>query len=200
MKVISRLDAKNIGAKRYFTGNPCPKGHICERFVSNTDCVECIAVHVKKRSARLKAETVAKREKLGIGRKERQKAYYARWKAQNKDKIEAAQRRHYETNRQEIIMRARKWGAAHPAMMNAQRMKRISAQLRRTPKWADHEKIKEIYREAAAMRQILGIKVHVDHVIPLRGRTVSGLHVHENLQVIPAKENSLKSNRFFGEL
>ena len=61
--------------------------------------------------------------------------------------------------------------------------------------WADRDEINGIYKIAARMRE-RGEDVHVDHVIPLKGRRVSGLHVPENLQIIPAAENLAKSNRW----
>lgn len=67
-------------------------------------------------------------------------------------------------------------------------MKRIADQKNRTPCWSDLDKIKEIYQKA----QKMGPDFHVDHVVPLSGKTVSGLHIPENLQIIPAKENLLK--------
>jgi hypothetical protein len=60
----------------------------------------------------------------------------------------------------------------------------------RVPPWADIGKIKEVYKLA---RQ-LGMTV--DHVIPLRGKYVSGLHVHNNLQLLPAAVNFSKGNKF----
>lgn len=60
---------------------------------------------------------------------------------------------------------------------------------KQTPRWADKGKIKEFYKSRPA-------GMHVDHVIPLRGNIVSGLHVHTNLQYLPQIKNMLKSNRF----
>lgn len=58
-----------------------------------------------------------------------------------------------------------------------------------TPKWADKNKIKEIY---ASRKE----GMHVDHIIPIRGELVCGLHVETNLQVIPAWQNMSKSNHY----
>jgi len=59
----------------------------------------------------------------------------------------------------------------------------------RTPTWADKKKIAEFYANKPE-------GYHVDHIIPLNGKTVSGLHVLENLQYLPASENCSKSNKF----
>lgn len=59
----------------------------------------------------------------------------------------------------------------------------------RTPAWADKQKIKEIY-------SLCPKECEVDHIIPLRGLLVSGLHVHNNLQFLSKIENASKSNKF----
>ena len=67
--------------------------------------------------------------------------------------------------------------------------KRRAAILQRTPAWADQEKIKEIYSNCPEGYQ-------VDHILPLQGELVSGLHVPENLQYLTKSENSIKNNKF----
>jgi len=69
---------------------------------------------------------------------------------------------------------------------------RHTAKLNRTMSWTETQDIKELYEFAAKMDG----DFHVDHVIPLRGELVSGLHVYDNLQIIPASENCSKGNKF----
>lgn len=74
--------------------------------------------------------------------------------------------------------------------------KRRAAKINRTPPWADLEAMRAIYAEARRLTRETGIPHHVDHDIPLQGKLVSGLHVHNNLQILTGSENSRKRNRF----
>lgn len=66
---------------------------------------------------------------------------------------------------------------------------RKADKLNATPSWADLDKIKEIYNKCP-------VGYHVDHVVPLMGTNVCGLHVENNLQYLTAKDNLAKSNKF----
>ena len=80
----------------------------------------------------------------------------------------------------------------------AREMKRIADKKQRTPLWlnqAHFAEIEGLYHFAKVMGQITGRKYHVDHIEPLRGQDVSGLHAPQNLQVILAQENFRKGNR-----
>lgn len=61
-------------------------------------------------------------------------------------------------------------------------------------KWADHERIAVVYASARELRGC-GVDVHVDHIYPLQGRLVCGLHTHDNLQILLAKANIAKGNK-----
>ena len=110
----------------------------------------------------------------------------------------------YRTNPQKAIAAINRWAAAHPdyrrakhrrwetknpEKMRAKKARRRAAKLKRTPRWADLEKIKQIY--VACPKGMT-----VDHIVPLQGELVSGLHVENNLRYIAPRENSSKGNKF----
>jgi hypothetical protein len=76
--------------------------------------------------------------------------------------------------------------------------KRQSQIKRATPNWLTKEQenaILDVYKKAKKLEKKDGIKRHVDHVIPLQGKTVCGLHVSWNLEVLTSKENISKGNK-----
>jgi len=82
---------------------------------------------------------------------------------------------------------------------NAKEIKRKTAKMNRTPAWLTEDDfwlIEQAYDLAAKRTQMFKFSWHVDHIIPLQGKIVSGLHVPLNLQVIPASINTSKQNKF----
>ena len=76
-----------------------------------------------------------------------------------------------------------------------------AALLERTPKWLsplDKEKIEEYYYTANMLGMHTGDYYHVDHIVPLRGKNVSGLNVPWNLQILEKHKNLQKGNQFNG--
>jgi hypothetical protein len=65
-----------------------------------------------------------------------------------------------------------------------------------TPSWADKESIKQFYIEAQRLTKETGVPHEVDHIIPIAGKLVSGLHVPSNLQILTAEENQRKNAKF----
>jgi hypothetical protein len=106
------------------------------------------------------------------------KAREAKWRAANKDKV---------------TTKNAKWYKENPAASNAKCAKRRAAKLRATPPWADLSSIKKVYERAETLKA-LGFDVSVDHIVPLNGEGVCGLHVAYNLQVVLASDNSRKKN------
>lgn len=84
---------------------------------------------------------------------------------------------------------ANRWYAAK---MNRQRYEMLA---RATPPWSDESLVRKVYELAESLEASTGVKYHVDHIVPLNGKTVSGLHNQFNLQVLPWLENLSKGNR-----
>ena len=92
----------------------------------------------------------------------------------------------------------RDWAKRNPAKTNAKGMKRYTSKMRRTPPWLTKEHYKEMqamYIRAKIAEDFTGQKWHVDHIVPLQGKNVSGLHVPWNLQIMPASKNISKGNK-----
>lgn len=85
---------------------------------------------------------------------------------------------------------------ARAALIRFHSAKRRVVKLQRTPPWADQAAILAVYAKAKSISDSTGVMHHVDHIIPLQGDLVSGLHVHTNLQVLPWRDNVMKRNRF----
>ena len=66
------------------------------------------------------------------------------------------------------------------------------------PSWVDRIEIRTIYEHAAVLTSETGVKHHVDHIVPLRGKDVCGLHVPWNLRPIPWKVNLQKGRSHIG--
>jgi hypothetical protein len=104
-----------------------------------------------------------------------------------------------ENNREYFKEKAKERYKNNKSYFAAHVRKRQADKVMRTPKWLTKDHLKAIENEYALAQwctEVMKEQYHVDHIVPLRGKTVSGLHVPWNLQVIPAKENLRKRNKY----
>lgn len=123
-----------------------------------------------------------------------------RWVAANREKARNYSREWARKNRVAERERSRKWYAANPQWSAAKTQWRQAQKLRATPCWANREEMQKFYAEAAQLTRATGIEWQVDHIVPLKSPLVSGLHVQNNLRVIPAAVNIAKSNRYWPDM
>jgi len=119
---------------------------------------------------------------------ERGKAYYH----SNKEECCAVNREYHRKNREAIRLRKAAWRECNRDKVNSSASRRRAEKVDRTAAWGNDFLIDLQYKMAAVMSKLSGVDYQVDHIVPLRGKNVSGLHVHNNLQVITAHANRLK--------
>lgn len=131
----------------------------------------------------------ANKAEIAIKRSERRKG----------DAVIAAKKKAWqEANKEKVAEYNRKWKQANRDRHNALCMKRHAAKMNRTPPWLTKEhyaQMREVYNMAKELSKQQGIKYEVDHIVPLQGETVSGLHVPWNLQILSQFDNRSKLNR-----
>lgn len=215
-EIVTRQYALANGLGKYFTGKLCRKGHVAERWVAGA-CVQCVSDRKKELYQENRDSVLEYMKTQGaIYRKnnpEKRLENSYRWREANKERVReqeqarraadptryrAAVKKHYYANLGKERERAKAWREENKGLINFYTSKRKAARLQRTPAWLtddDHWMIEQAYELAALRAQRFGFPWHVDHVLPLRGKNVSGLHVPTNLQVIPGVENLRKGNR-----
>lgn len=160
-------------------------------------CKPCAREKQRVANAKFRAENPGYNARL-IAERRRDPQYKAKERARARLSYEenAEKRREYsrEYNRKFPEV-GRAYRAAKPEVARAIKAKRRAAYLNAMPPWADKGAIQSIYAEAQRKTRETGVQHHVDHVVPLRGKLVSGLHVHWNLQVLTATANRSKYNR-----
>lgn len=200
MDIISRDEAKRQGLTQYFTGKPCKRGHLSPRNVSSYNCLECWREDARR----------ARQEDPTIFRQQKQQEYQ-----RNKDRILEQQRR-YRVDNWDAILERRRTSTKYKEYMNEyfksyykdndeQKAKLLSRTRRRQlakrqatliTSREEQRRIDEMYLKAIEITKETGIPHEVDHIVPIQGETVCGLHCLANLQIITKTENVRKSNKF----
>ena len=119
-----------------------------------------------------------------------------KYRIANKDAVNQMSKDWVNRNSERRKEIANSWSRRNPEWGRLSSAKRRATKLHATPAWADQEAITAIYKEARRLQEVLGIPMHVDHLVPLQGELVCGLHVETNLAIIPAALNLKKSNKF----
>lgn len=180
----ARAKAKALGHKHYWTGNPCPSGHVAYRYTSSGTCVECLRLDV------------ARKVKDG---------YFKSHYAKNSEQVLDRCREYAKRNRREVSRRAREWSQNNP-----RKRKAISKNYKAKRRSLEEAGISGAVLAAWTVEQP---KVcfycavdcdegfHVDHFIPL---SKGGAHVLTNLRIACApcnlRKNAKMPDEFMAEV
>lgn len=141
---------------------------------------------------RLKHEWYLRNKELTISRAKS-------WKESNSEKRREIATKSRKANVETHNAYNRDWFSKNSDKRSAYQAKRRAMLIQRTPEWLTQDDlwmIEEAYELAKKRTEMFGFEWHVDHIVPLQGRRVSGLHVPSNIQVIPGIENCKKNASF----
>lgn len=166
-------------------------------------CKEC-------RSARRKADY--------IKNKDHENKLALKWRKDNPQSAKEIRARYYKNNKEKCIARSfkyrkdnpdwtkavnkkagKKWRDSNRDLCNARTARYRAKKLKATPPWLTNEQsadIQAMYTLAKRFETLCNIRYHVDHIVPLAGKDICGLHVPWNLQLLPASINLAKSNNY----
>lgn len=183
--IISRREAQRQGVTRYFSGAPCPKGHVSERMTSNTDCVACMRERSQKRY-----------EKKGDEIRAAARARFAADYEVSPERFRERSKRNYWADPDAWKERVRAYIAANPEKS------RVSRALSRTRDLPGSFSVDDLITKFCQQAGIcvcgadLASAWQIDHIVPIsRG----GDNWPDNIQLLCPRCNQSKHNKTMDE-
>lgn len=206
-KSQARVTAALKDEATYVPESPCARGHSL-RSTANGTCILCrrftenlrVSANRDAYNARKSSERVKHRALLAEKARVSRANESAERRAERLEKAKLKQRewRAKNPNHSNTKIVKAQYKKNNPDKRMADVAKRRCAKLQRTPVWLNADDfwlMEQAYDLAALRSKVFGFQWHVDHILPLQGKKVSGLHVPLNLQVIPWIDNVRKANK-----
>lgn len=191
---VSRAEARENGQPWFYTGVACRRGHLDRRSTANGACYSCSNLRDKeRRSENITEYREADRRSYWKNvdkKRQRSRQYHAN----NVDKRKLYDKERYPKEKGQRIERASEWNRNNQHRRVHLIAARRAAQHLASPAWltkTQKDRIKDFY----LLRAAYGRDFEVDHIVPIKGKNVCGLHVPWNLQVLTVIENNRKSNQ-----
>jgi len=134
-------------------------------------------------------------KKYRLANKEKIRTRVIKYREANRERIKIEQRDYYLRTKPERLLVYKRYRDTHRPQMRAHWAKRRATKKHATPPWFDSKKTTAVYQETSDLSELTGIAFQNDHIVPLMGKLVCGLHVHYNLQPLTGPDNASKSNK-----
>lgn len=192
--------------------SPCEKQYKRDYYLKNKERIKAKSVawsaanHSRKLATsrayheKNKATLAPKKKKYYEANKAARVTYSVEWRKRNLDSQRQVEAAYRERNRKICNERISAWKKRNPEKVRIYTLVRGRTQKEATPAWADLLAIRTFYERAAELRKSTGQDWHVDHIVPLIHPKVCGLHCEANLEVITARENNEKGNRWWPDM
>ncbi len=118
------------------------------------------------------------------------------WREDNSERQKEYDKDYEARNREARKEKNKKWRENNPEKYKLNKDEYLSRKTSATPQWYEAALVKQIYLKRDELSKLWGFQLHVDHVIPLQGENVCGLHCWDNLQILEATLNISKSNNY----
>lgn len=177
----------------------CKKNHKYSKALKR--CPECKKIWNREWRRKNPVEALTYMRKYYETNKDKFQEYGKTRYDANKEQIKANSKRWQNENPEKTKKSRKKWRKQNLAKCGALAAKRRSSELKATPPWLTNEhflEIEQFYIDAKELQWLSDPTdpFEIDHIIPLQGKNVCGLHVPWNLQIIPTSKNRSKSNKY----
>lgn len=185
------IDCANEKPVNDFPKNPrMDDGHL-------NRCKPCEYARIEEWKKRNKGRVKFLRDRWRKNNPEQFKQHLVKYQSKTVEKRGAARRSRYANNREKELAKCKAYQKGNVEYQSRKNATRRAAHTKATPKWLtaiQKAQIAEFYEISKAKSVQTGIKQHVDHIVPLRGKIATGLHVPWNMQVLTGVENNKKFN------
>lgn len=159
-------------------------------------CKACKKLQRQARHASNSEKYSKKRRAAYLANKDAEQAANRRWMIRNREKANQYAASYRKRHPDRVVKAQKKYAKNNQARIADKNARRRAIGSQAQPPWSQRDKVEQIYKLAKMVEYLSGRKVHVDHVVPLVGKNVCGLHCEQNLVPVPALVNLRKGNKF----
>lgn len=198
-------DCKNSRNKERYLSNPTSFKENQKRYNSKESSREGARMrnkkcYINKKISMGEEAFFSDRKEKRIKYKSWEVSYSKQYREENRVSLLLKEKSYRETNYEVCRERSKNWAKRNISLCRKYCQERNARKLNATPSWANQKYISLFFEIAKLEEERTNRKCHVDHIVPLKSQLVCGLHTEQNLQVLFAKDNIVKGNRFWPDM